>query len=297
MIYTIRYPQDEGKRFQMFRYPGGEVQVRLLADQVAEIAEADEVHVWATIRDGALMGLAQLTDAIQTLIPPLMTLFLPYLPYGRADRRFVVGDCFGLYVFAEQINALDYDKVVTLDAHSDIAEIEISNLVNVSPLPIIQTVLDVLDGEEVGGVLSTAVLLPDDGASRYNLQTALRASKKRDLETGKLTGFTVPAKEEFQADSILIVDDICDGGGTFVGIAEQLKNCGLPMYLYVSHGIFSKGLTDLFKYFAKIYTTDSFGTSVHAAPEEAHRLVTFPCGGLLLDAVLTRSQLWRNATK
>jgi len=59
----------------------------------------------------------------------------------------------------------------------------------------------------------------------------------------------------------LIVDDICDGGGTFLGLAKELKskNAG-KLYLAISHGIFSKGFESLAKDFQKIFTTDSFKT-------------------------------------
>jgi len=58
----------------------------------------------------------------------------------------------------------------------------------------------------------------------------------------------------------LIVDDICDGGGTFLGLAEELKECNSgDLYLAVSHGIFSKGSQTLLDNFKSIYSTDSFG--------------------------------------
>ena len=68
---------------------------------------------------------------------------------------------------------------------------------------------------------------------------------------------------------ILIVDDICDGGGTFLGLAQELKakNAG-NLYLAVSHGIFSRGFEDLEKVFTKIYTTDSFKTITHENCEQ-----------------------------
>jgi len=43
--------------------------------------------------------------------------------------------------------------------------------------------------------------------------------------------------------NILIVDDICDGGATFNQAAQILKEKGaVNLYLYVTHGIFIKGL-------------------------------------------------------
>lgn len=61
----------------------------------------------------------------------------------------------------------------------------------------------------------------------------------------------------------LIVDDICDGGGTFIGLAEELKrkNAG-KIYLAVSHGIFSKGI-DKLDFLAHVYATDAYNTQAH----------------------------------
>ena len=85
----------------------------------------------------------------------------------------------------------------------------------------------------------------------------VECSKSRDVKTGQLSGFKVYADDLGGADCI-IVDDICDAGGTFMGLAMELKkkNAG-KLYLAVSHGIFSKGIDDLTKYFDKIFTTDS----------------------------------------
>jgi ribose-phosphate pyrophosphokinase len=64
---------------------------------------------------------------------------------------------------------------------------------------------------------------------------------------------------------LFIVDDICDGGGTFINIAriikenEQFKG---RIYLIVTHGIFSRGFEDLAEYFNGIYTTNSISEVV-----------------------------------
>jgi ribose-phosphate pyrophosphokinase len=79
--------------------------------------------------------------------------------------------------------------------------------------------------------------------------------KTRDVSTGKLTGFTlepIPAGGHY-----LVVDDICDGGGTFIGLGEKIREQGAFADLFVSHGIFSKGTEDLKKVFKNIITTDS----------------------------------------
>ena len=84
--------------------------------------------------------------------------------------------------------------------------------------------------------------------------------RHRDVKTGKLTGFTAYAND-LKNQICVIVDDICDGGGTFLGLAQELKNKNAgDIILIVSHGIFSKGFDELTKHFTKVITTDSFST-------------------------------------
>lgn len=264
MITTINYPEDNGKTFEMFRYPAGEVQVRL----INEIPHENEVHVFARIKDGEIMGLAQLVDAIRWRYQTY--LFLPYMPYSRADRRFTAGDCNGIGTFTQMLHALRCYKIVTLDVHSDKAKNNLPELINISPKPFILDVMHRLES-------SVQVLLPDQGAARYGISAAF-CEKKRDPVTGKLSGFEVPPREVFKdARGILVVDDICDGGGTFVGIGEKLKNYGLPLYLYVTHGIMSKGCTQLLKYYKHIFTTDSFYNLNY------EDVTVLPCKDLLIE--------------
>lgn len=62
----------------------------------------------------------------------------------------------------------------------------------------------------------------------------------------------------------IIIDDICDGGATFINIASKIKEYykGFKyepkIYLIVTHGIFSKGFKELSEYFDGIYCTNSY---------------------------------------
>ena len=109
------------------------------------------------------------------------------------------------------------------------------------------------------------LISPDGGALKkiYKVSEYLggidvvECSKSRDVKTGKLSGFKV-YDDNLQGIDCLIVDDICDGGGTFIGLAEELKNKNAgKLYLAVSHGIFNKGF-EAMNAFERIFTTDSF---------------------------------------
>lgn len=258
--------------YQRFFYPAGEMQVRIQPDKIAWVERADHIRLVANLRSANdLVELHHLVDAIRQIGKAKLHLIVPYLPYGRADRRFVEGDCFGLKVFGSLLVPLGLEKVVTLDVHSAPNALAcLPNLVNVSPMPFIEQAI--LDWAEKNNTRKVVVLFPDEGSvTRYRLPETLwvrhekidvlelTCSKKRDPATGKLSGFAVPRAELFGKDAtVLIIDDICDGGGTFLGIANELGDRAPRLGLYVTHGIFSRGLTDLNRAFQQIYTANSF---------------------------------------
>lgn len=252
----IEIPQDEGKVYRRFTYPAGETQVRIL--DMTGVCNTGSIVVKANIRSSDdLVTLVLLTDALHeaTNGDAALQLQLPYLPYSRADRRFVDGDCFGLKAFGKIIDSLGYQSVITLDAHSPKARKCVANLVDVSPFPLIRKAIKAI-GEPT-------IVLPDEGAKRYAGMNwpSVQCYKKRNPVTGELLSFDVPGKHHFsRSKDVLIVDDICDGGGTFIGLAKALTPFELNLFLYVSHGIFSKGTDELLKYYKHIYSSDSFDT-------------------------------------
>lgn len=92
----------------------------------------------------------------------------------------------------------------------------------------------------------------------------ITCSKERDKD-GKLTKTAVPLLDR-ESHDFIIVDDICDGGATFINIAKNIKEqykglediSPIKIYLIVTHGIFSKGFEELSKYFDGIYCTNSY---------------------------------------
>lgn len=111
-----------------------------------------------------------------------------------------------------------------------------------------------------------AVVIPDKGAAETILPYICKhipyvnfilCEKTRDSVTGKLSNPIIHG--DVTGKRLLIVDDICDGGGTFIQLADELKSKGAStLGLAVVHGIFSKGYKELNKRFETIYTTNSF---------------------------------------
>ena len=267
----------DGAAYTKFSYPAHEFQVRLTAESAATLSKNhDPVTIVARdLNPLRFMELALLRDAIAGIdnlgLSRNVDLVIPYLPYARADRRFTHGDCHGLMVLGRTLFAMSFSRILTLDVHSGEARKCVSGLENVSPEPLIEHAINDFAKRENAHKLN--LLFPDEGAAkRYKLHPIYGCNtyaietlsvfcwKKRDPVTGEMLGFEVPDPCEFDKAPILIIDDICDGGATFIGIAASLARKGITpqMGLYVTHGIFSKGTAPLYDHFKTIYTTDSF---------------------------------------
>lgn len=269
--FTIDMPKDNGIYYKSFRYPAGEIQTRLTKLGIETLQHSDEFEI-ITHDVPDLMEIAQLVDAINKIkYLNDRRLFLQYLPYGRADRRFQEGDSYGLQVFFQLLGMVDLTSVWTFDAHNEEKAIRLAllygiKLVNMKPthdlVDQIQPCLNRMRKTSGHGFEVMALISPDEGAakrydlSKYGLKTFI-GEKKRDPKTGALSGFHI-GPDIIGASAALIVDDICDGGGTFIGLAEEIRkiNPNIKLGLYVSHGIFSKGLEVLEKQFDWIFGSD-----------------------------------------
>ncbi|TDN52635.1 MULTISPECIES: ribose-phosphate diphosphokinase [Buttiauxella] len=216
------------------------------------------------------MLLAQLVEAIRHACDVRFShLELPWLPYARQDRHMQAGDSFALKVFAMQLNTLGFDKVFVLDPHSEAAAAAINNLVAIPQEVCLQGSNALVSALREGRLM---LIAPDAGALKkiHLVAQATGAStfgiltKQRDVASGVLTGFALVAGDVAGKD-VLIADDLCDAGGTFIGSAEVLRKAGArSVGLYVTHGLFSKGVAHLLNQgIDKIYTTTSI------APAEA----------------------------
>ena len=246
-------------QFKSTTFPGGEPQIRIESDLT------NVRHVWITHRITSFnaFGLLLLAiDALQRLNIESISVFLPYFPGARQDRVINPGEALTVKIYADILNTYNLKDICLFDIHSDVAPALLNHAVNLNNFTFIEQVVSDLPKDNL------VLISPDGGALKkiYKLATHLKhypvieCSKVRDLKTGKLFHFSVYA-DDLKGKNCLIVDDICDGGGTFIGLAKALKQKGANnLYLAVSHGIFSKGFNVLNEHFTHIYTTDSFKT-------------------------------------
>lgn len=241
--------------YKSFLFAGGEPHIKISNN----FNVATPVTITQRINSFNDLGMICITvDALRRMGVKEIELFIPYFPAARQDRVMIPGEPLSVKVYADIINAMALASVTVFDPHSEVTPALLNNCVTVSNHEFIKQVIANI-GTDV------KLISPDGGALKkiYKVSEFLggaevvECSKSRDVKTGKLSGFKVYAEDLAGADC-LIVDDICDGGGTFIGLAEALKakNAG-KLYLAISHGIFSKGFSELGRYFEQIFTTDS----------------------------------------
>lgn len=246
---------QEEIQFQSFTFSGGEPHIKINPD----FDTTQKVTITHRLNSFNDLGLLCITvDALRRMDVKIIDLFIPYFPAARQDRVMIKGESLSVKVYADIINTLQLNKVYVFDAHSEVTPALVNNCEVIPNHTFIQQVLKVI-GENV------KLISPDGGALKkiYKVSEFLggievvECSKSRDVKTGRLSGFKV-YEDDLNGMDCLIVDDICDGGGTFVGLAEELKkkNAG-KLYLAVSHGIFNKGF-EVLDCFDGIFTTNSF---------------------------------------
>lgn len=244
----------------LMKFKGGESHIKLNMD--CDFTIIDKVVITNRFVDGDdIMEVLIAKDSLNLVGVKDVDLIMPYIPYARQDRKCDEGESFTLKVFTNLINSANFNKVTVLDAHSDVAPALINNCVNIPNHEYVRLAYHMIGERDV------VLISPDSGANKKCnklfesvkvFSDIVKCDKVRNVHNGALKGFEV-FTNDLEGRTCLIVDDICDGGRTFVGIAEELKkkNAG-DIYLFVTHGIFSYGTTELDKYFKTIFCTNSF---------------------------------------
>jgi ribose-phosphate pyrophosphokinase len=240
-------------RFTHLIFSGGEPHVTL---EFPHKLRDKRIWIEATVTSPEdFLVLAALADAIKACEPAWLGLFIPYFPGARQDRR-EKGRAFTAKVYAKMIQTMGFDKILCADVHSDVVP-ALLDVVNIPQHVILSQCLPYA-WHNITGLIS-----PDAGANKKIHKLAelwklpvTECRKTRDPSNGQLSGFAV--NSPLPNDGIqLVVDDICDGGGTFLGLADALQLPKEKLYLWVTHGIFSKGLASLETKFGKVFTTNS----------------------------------------
>lgn len=249
-----------------FVFNGGEIQVNV---DFRHGFPSNRYMIDAKLENSKdIMELFIATEAIRHFDPEaVIELFCPYIPYARQDRVMQDGEALSIAVMARLLNAQKYSSVSIWDAHSDVTPALINNSINVPAYKLIKPLIlgsckDAFIDKE-----TCFIVAPDAGSIKkvsavskeYGIPM-IRADKHRDVKTGQITE-TIVYSDHVGDKDFLIIDDICDGGRTFIELAAKLreKTTG-KIYLYVTHGIFANGIEVFEGKIDGIYCVNIFST-------------------------------------
>jgi len=191
-------------------------------------------------------------------------LLMRYIPYSRMDRP-MKDYSFTLKYFCRIINKLNFTNVWVLDAHSATSLGLLDRVVS------LDDVLVSLIDDAISYSKPDVIMFPDAGAQKryfalnqglFSGYDVVFGDKSRNLKTGEITSFQVITNGVDVSDKkVLIIDDLCSRGGTFIGSANALKELGAKSVdLYVTHcenTIFRGKLLSDNSPISRVLTTDS----------------------------------------
>lgn len=226
-----------GDPIEVTKFPDGTSQVWKLRPE--QLSLNSRVY-WRFESEAEVMHLAQLA-ALFAESGIRASLEIRYLPYARQDKAIANDRTFALRPFAQILNAMGWSAVTIRDPHSTEA------------LRLISRSAAVYYVAEAAAAFAECgcdtVCFPDAGAlskyaTMFDAFRVVHAEKVRDQATGAITGTKLHG--DVHGARVLIVDDICDGGATFIALCRALLEAGAVFVgLFVSHGLFSKGISPL----------------------------------------------------
>ena len=243
--------QGIGFSHKKFNFPVGEMHIKL--EKYRPNSRVSLHFIFEKNED--IIELLLVCDALRRNGLYLEGINMPYVPFSRQDRLCNPGESFSLSVFTELINNIQADVVEITDPHSDVVSALINNCSIKSQDEVFKPILSNYEHH---------ILVSPDGGSLKKIYKCVtnkcirvvEASKIRDVKTGNIT-HTEVYWGDFTNKTCVIVDDICDGGRTFVELGKVLKEKNASkIVLMVTHGFFTKGIEVFDGLIDEIYTME-----------------------------------------
>lgn len=240
-------------KFTISKFPDGEVQVTL-----GEINRKDEVQIKCRITNAEELFIVKQVLDILDRHEVVYDVFISYLMGMRMDRVMDFNRPFTLKIVVDILNSSNARLFEVLEPHSERTCQLFGSRWREKIHSIIPKSTDV----------RSQLIVPDTGAAeRYNRTflfsfpaDTIFCSKVRDVKTGKILSIKVDNPEILSGVPLLIIDDLCDGGGTFCGISSEIRkiNPDAKISISVTHMVNPKGIENLSRTFDHVYFTNSY---------------------------------------
>ncbi len=248
---------NETMKLKQWTFPAGERGITIMEPNKVRSFRNFTIRVNFESNDD-LIDTVLLVNAVRNINPSThLRLCIPYFPYSRQDRVSSPGDAFALQVVAQLVISCNFWEIETWDAHSEVLSAFFAPgvLKNIPQHTVLKNLVNAVAG------YNTALVAPDAGATKkiYKLGRELNlpvfeATKQRDTSNGNIIGVTITDTSDYS--HLIVVDDICDGGATFISLSNAIKDQRderpLRLDLVTTHGIYSKGKELLYEYFNNV---------------------------------------------
>lgn len=221
----------------------------------------------------AIMQQCLLIDAARSSSASEITAVIPYMAYGRQDRKSKGREPIGTRVVIDQLASAGADRIVAIDMHSSQAQaIFRGPFDHLTAQPMLRAAM----AEEIAKFQpgECTVVAPDAGAAKIaehhriglGLSMFVMTKMRDPNDSGQIS-----REDTFHLakDRVcLLFDDMIDTAGTLVSAAEALKNSGAKAILVAAtHGIFSDPAIYRLQNspIDKILITDTFRTDTATA--------------------------------
>lgn len=189
------------------------------------------------------------------------------MPDQRADRVEVLGMSNPAVVSAVLLGNIPAHRLRVYDLHSDISREVLKTLCESDGKELeiyepLDCFLEVINDDDMDPDMTVDYVVAVDKGAVHRAESIAKhfgapviyCDKKR--VDGKVVGHELIAGAEFDTanKTFWVVDDLCDGGATFISVAKLLREHYNfhDLNLYVTHGLFSKGKEELFQHYTTV---------------------------------------------
>lgn len=238
--------------------------------------------------DQNLMELLIMIDTFRRASSERVTAVIPYFGYARSDKKDRPRVPIAAKLVANLITESGADRILTIDLHA--AQIQGFFDIPVDHLYAAPIVVDYFNNNPIENLI---VVAPDTGgaerarayAKRLNAGLALcdkRRERANEADVMNIVG-------DVKGKNCLIVDDMCDTGGTICKVAEALHKAGAnDIFACFTHAVLSGKAVDNIcnSHLKKVIVTNSIpvGGDRHVLVRDG-RIEVLSVGKLLASAI------------
>lgn len=242
-------------KYSIYNYPDSEKHIVLHDTDWNKYSKINVITRISSMDN--LFILLQVNQILQHEGVKINRLIILYLLGARCDRRFSLGEAIDANIIQSLIGNVSAEYILFLDPHS-----------------INKKNFDFIPSEKIGTKYNLIlknldlyrynICYPDEGAERrYSSELNPHSARLMGEKHRKLDRISISLTESRLLDTdypILVIDDLCDGGGTFAALANELDAIypDFKREIWVTHAIQKSGIELLASKYNKVYITNSY---------------------------------------